>query len=123
MIAPLAARVRLTDTNARGCMDGTRLLVLFEAARADSLRAVGLPYSEILARGLDALTIEARLKNHACAQVDDLLLVEVRATDVGRLRFSFGYEVRRERDDMLVATGETVHICRDSASGQPSRVP
>jgi acyl-CoA thioester hydrolase len=119
----LATRVRLCDTDATGCLDGIALLVLFEAARADGLRAIGLPYEEIVARGLNALTIEAKLTNKDCAHVDELILVHVRPVDVGRLRFTFSYEVRREADDGLIATGETTHICLDSGTGQPARLP
>jgi acyl-CoA thioester hydrolase len=104
-------RVRLSDTNARGCVDDARLLVFFEVARADAVREVGLPYDEILARGLHALTIEARLQNHTPAYPDDLLLVHTWVADVGRLRFTFAYEIRRESDGALVASGQTVHIC------------
>jgi acyl-CoA thioester hydrolase len=116
-------RVRLSDTNARGCVDDTRLLVFFEAARADAVREVGLPYQEILARGLHALTVEARLRNHAPAYADDLLLVHTSVSEVGRLRFAFTYEIRRESDDALVASGETVHICLESGREQPGRIP
>ena len=73
MSSPLPVRVRLSDTNARGCVDDTRLLVFFEEARADAIRDVGMPYSEFLARGVRALTVEARLQNHAPASADDLL--------------------------------------------------
>jgi acyl-CoA thioester hydrolase len=123
MTAPLVARVRLCDTDATGCVGPMTLLVLFEAARADSLRAIGLPYAEILARGLNALTVEAKLKNHGCARVEDVLFVHMRPVDVGRLRFTFTYDVRRESDGTLIATGETMHICLDSGNGQPARLP
>jgi acyl-CoA thioester hydrolase len=123
MITPLATRVRLCDTDATGCIEGIALLVLFEAARADGLRGVGLPYEEILARGLNALTIEAKLTNQECARLDDLLFVHMWPTQIGRLRFSFEYEVRREGDQALIATGQTTHICLDSGTGQPARLP
>lgn len=123
MTTPLSTRVRLSDTNATGCVDGITLLILFEAARADGLRAIGLPYHEIVARGLNALTIEAKLDNRECAHVDDVLLVRTWSSDVGRLRFTFSYEVRREADDTVIAAGETVHICLDGSTGQPARLP
>lgn len=44
-------------------------------------------------------------------------------SDVGRVRFTFAYEIRRDGDDALVASGETVHICIDGLRGQPERVP
>ena len=114
---------RLGDTNARGCVDNVALLVFFEAARALALRELGLPYDQIQARGVNALTIKARLTNHSCAQMEDRLVVRTSIGEAGRLRFSFLYEVRRETDDALVASGETLHILVDAASGQPSRVP
>ena len=123
MSNPLPVRVRLSDTNARGCVDDTRLLVFFEEARADAIRGVGMPYSEFLARGVRALTVEARLQNHAPAIADDLLLVHTSVADVGRLRFTFMYEIRRESDSALIASGETVHICIEAGHEQPGRVP
>jgi acyl-CoA thioester hydrolase len=119
----LPVRVRLSDTNARGCVDDTRLLVFFEEARADAIRGVGMPYSEFLARGVRALTVEARLRNHAPAIADDLLLVHTSVAEVGRLRFTFTYEIRRETDSALIASGETVHICIEAGREQPGRVP
>jgi len=104
-------------------VDAITLLVLFEAARADGLRAVGLPYDQIVARGLNALTLEAQLDNHVCAHVDDVLFVRTRPADVGRLRCKFSYEVRRESDQALIAIGETVHVCLDNSTGQPARLP
>lgn len=114
---------RLGDTNARGCVDDVALLVFFEAARAVALRELGLPYDQIQARGVNALTIKARLTNHNCAQMEDPLVVRTSIGEAGRLRFSFLYEIRRETDDALVASGETLHILVDAGSGQPSRVP
>jgi acyl-CoA thioesterase FadM len=40
----------------------------------------------------------------------------------GPLRFAFAYEVRREHDQAVTATAETVHICVDQES-RPLRVP
>ena len=114
---------RLGDTNARGCVDDIALLVFFEAARAVALRELGLPYEEIQARGVNALTIKARLTNHSCAQIEDPLVVHTSIGEAGRLRFSFLYQIRRETDDALVASGETLHILVDAGGGQPTRVP
>lgn len=119
----LQVRVRLSETNARGCADDVSLLVLFEAARADILRELGLPYAEIVERGLQALTVDAILKNHGCARADDALVVHAYFRETGRVRFSFIYEIRREVDDVLIATGQTVHILVDAKQGQPARVP
>ena len=114
---------RLGDTNARGCVDDVALLVFFEAARANALRELGLPYEQIQARGVNALTIKARLTNHSSAEMEDPLVVHTSIGEAGRLRFSFVYEIRRETDDALVASGETLHILVEAGTGQPTRVP
>jgi acyl-CoA thioester hydrolase len=116
-------RVRLADTDARGCLADARVLVFFEVGRATALRELGLPYGEMVARGCSAPVVEARLRHHAPAYPDDLLVLRTWATDVGRLRFTCAYELRRERDDALIATGETVHVCLDTAAGRPARLP
>ena len=83
----------------------------------------GCPTRRSSPGGLQALTIEARLRNHAPAYPDDLLLVHASVAEVGRLRFTFTYEVRRESDGALIVSGETVHICLESGHEQPGRVP
>jgi acyl-CoA thioester hydrolase len=123
MTAVFRTTARLSETNARGCVSDTALLVLFEAARAAALRELGLPYEAIQARGMNALTVEAHFANHDCAHVEDPLVVHTSMKKGSRLRFSFVYELRRETDDALIASGETVHVLVDSAAGQPCRVP
>jgi acyl-CoA thioester hydrolase len=123
MTAVFRTTARLSETNARGCVGDIALLVLFEAARATALRDLGLPYEDILRRGVNALTVEAHLANHDCAYVEDPLVVHTSLGKAGRLRFSFVYEIRRDTDNTLIASGETVHVLVDSAVGQPSRVP
>ena len=114
---------RLSETNARGWVTDSALLILFEAARADALRDLGLPYETIQARGINALTVEARFVNYDCAYLEDPLVVHTSMRNGGRLRFSFVYELRRDTDNALIASGETVHVLVESASGQPCRVP
>jgi YbgC/YbaW family acyl-CoA thioester hydrolase len=82
-----------------------------------------LPYDQIVERGLHALTLEAKLRNHSPAHVDDLLLVHAWVSDIDRVRFTFAYEIRRDDDNVLVASGETVHICVGGARGRPEAVP
>jgi len=68
----------------------------------DEIDATGEQDNEFLARGVRALTVEARLRNHAPASADDLLLVHTSVAEVGRLRFTFAYEIRRESDAGLI---------------------
>jgi acyl-CoA thioesterase FadM len=72
---------------------------------------------------MNALTVEANFASHDCAYVEDPLVVHMSMRKRGRLRFSFVYELRRDTDNALIASGQTVHVLVDSAGGQPCRVP
>jgi len=74
-------------------------------------------------RGVGALTVEARIRYRAAAVEDDVVSIRTWVSRRGPLRFaSFAYEARREPDQEVTATAETVHICVDH-EGRPLRVP
>lgn len=115
-------RVRLADTDARGCVGDSRFLEMFEIARADAVRNRGLPYTTILARDVHALTVEANVSYLEPAREDDLLHVHCWISELSQVRFTFAYEVRLASDQALSATGTTTHICLNG-QGQPMRIP
>jgi len=96
--------------------------VWFEVARADLLRSLDWTYREMEDSGVLLPVIDARCEYKRAARYDDV--IEIRT--VGRLaspvRMEFDYEVLRQSDSELAATGKTVHaaIGRD---GRPCRLP
>jgi len=82
--------------------------IYFEMARADMLREVGIPYSEMEKRGIMLPVVEAHCEYRKPAHYDDLLVVISRCSQKGP-RLHIEYEMKRG-DDVLV-TGYTEHVC------------
>lgn len=114
-------RVRYADTDAAGVCYYANYLVFFEVARVELLRHLGVPIREAEARGAVFPCVEARLRYHRPALLDDLLTVALWVSEVRRSSFSFGYEVTRA--DELVAGGETRHAAVDPLTLRPRRLP
>ena len=117
-------RVRYEETDAAGVVYYANYLVYFEVARVESLRAVGMPITEVERRGVLLPAVSATCTYHSPAHVDDLLDVAMWTDHVGRASFGFGYEVRRVAEaaapgytpGVLIASGSTRHavVARDT---------
>jgi acyl-CoA thioester hydrolase len=98
-------------------------LAFFEMGRVEALRQIGVEYAALVGRGLHLTVVEASVRYRLPSFFDDLLLVYTHATDVSGARFTFVYEVRREQDGVLVASGQTTHACVDAQTLRPVRLP
>jgi acyl-CoA thioester hydrolase len=112
-------RVRYAETDAAGVVYYAHYLVYFEVARVEALRRLGVPITEVEARGVLMPVVEARVKYIRPAQLDDLLDVSLSVAGIGPASFAFDYEVRRE--GLLLATGWTrmATVERDSGRAMP----
>jgi acyl-CoA thioester hydrolase len=115
-------RVIYGDTDQMGVVYHANYLRFFEAARNEYFRDRGGSYRELEGEGFQLPVVEARVKYKAPARYDDLVEVEVGLGEVRRATFTFNYILRRDGEDRILATGETVHACLDT-SGRPIRIP
>ena len=116
-------RVRYGDTDAMGVVYYANYLGFFEAGRVEYLRAVGADYRQLEDNGAVAAVTRADVRYHAPARFDDLLLIHTRVASLGRTTLRFEYEIRRQADEALIASGFTEHACLDKRSLRPVRVP
>ena len=98
-------------------------LAYFEVGRVEAMRQIGADYASVVQRGLHLVVIEASARYVKPARFDDLLQIETYAADIGTVRFAFDYQVTREGDGQLIATGRTLHACVDAARMRPVRLP
>ncbi|MEI6341847.1 MAG: thioesterase family protein [Verrucomicrobiota bacterium] len=98
-----------------------RFLDLFEEARGEFLRSVGLPFLALQERGLLLPVLEADVRYAGPVRYDDLIHVEVTPTILGRLRLEFAYRVMGPADDVRV-TGRTLHVATN-LEDRPQRLP
>src|SRR3977135_806673 len=97
-------------------------LVWFEVARTELLRDAGWSYREMEADGFMLPVLEANCVYRQPARYDDELDVKTTATVVSPVRMKFPSYVVRPPDDLLLATGYTVHASIDGG-GRPCRLP
>ncbi len=103
-----AIRVPYAHTDQMGFVYYANYFVYFEMARAEFLREVGLPYPDMVRRGIMLPVVESHCEYKKPAHFDDLLMIYSRCTNLRGARLRIEYEVKRDED--LIATGHTVHV-------------
>jgi acyl-CoA thioester hydrolase len=114
-------RVRYKDTDTMSVVYYGNYLTYFEVGRVEYLRQAGLPMSEV-DRRLHLPVVEAFVKYHRPARLDDLLEITCRVSERRRASFRFSYEIRNEAGE-LVATGYTLHACWEPGTGKMIPIP
>jgi acyl-CoA thioester hydrolase len=114
--------VRYAETDTMGVVYYANYLVWFEVARTDLLREAGWSYREMEAAGYLLPVLEANCVYRQPARYDDELDVRTTGELVSPVRVKFMYDVVRPADEVLLATGYTVHASIDR-DGRPCRLP
>lgn len=121
MVIAASCRVIYGDTDNMGVVYYANYLRYFELGRNEYMRARGLTYREVEARGLVLPVTEASCRYLRPARYDDLLRVETRVVRARGARVVFGYALRRD-DGEFLAEGHTEHGVLGS-DGRPVRLP
>jgi acyl-CoA thioester hydrolase len=115
-------RVRYSETDQMGTFYNSRALEWFECGRTELLRAMGLPYTEIEARGIFLPLVESHVEYLGRARYDDPLQLTTRLRMSGRARARMEVEIINAQTGKPVVRGYTVHVFLDRA-GKPVRPP
>jgi acyl-CoA thioester hydrolase len=115
-------RVRYAETDKMGVVYYANYFVWFEVARADLLRSLGWTYREMEHAGVALPVIEAHCDYQRPARYDEEMEVRAKGRMLSPVRMEFTYEVVRRDDQMVSASGRTVHAALDPA-GKPCRLP
>ena len=118
----MTLRVRYSETDQMGTFYNSRPLEWFECGRSEAMRSLGLPYSELEAKGFFLPLVEAHVEYLGRARYDDLLQMTTRVHFEGRARLRCDVEVIRAEGGRRVVRGYTVHAFTDAA-GKPQRPP
>lgn len=113
-------RVRFAETDAMGIVHHSRYLPYLEEARVEYLRALGHPYDELRAEGVDYAVLEAFVQYRQPLKFDDQVAVHLRMGSATRATFQMAYLLTV--GDQVRATAVTVHGCVN-AEGRPVRMP
>lgn len=115
-------RVRYAETDRMGVVYYANYLVWFEVGRTEWLRETGWSYREMEIEGVALPVIEVHCEFRQPARYDDEIEIQTRAALLTPVRIRFDYDIVRHRDQVLAATGFTVHAALDP-TGRPCRLP
>jgi acyl-CoA thioester hydrolase len=113
-ISQSRVRVRYAETDQMGVVYHANYLVWFEIGRVDFIRSLGMDYRTMEQEdGLAIAVVEVSARYKSPARYDDELRIETRLKAARGAVIKFGYQIKREADDVLLCEGETVHVVVD----------
>lgn len=118
----LPHRISYGETDTMGVLYYAEYLHLFERARSEYIRALGMSYAEVERRGVLLPVREAQCRYRRPARYDDLVYVRAAISEHGRASLRFVYEMYGEDKKDLLATGMTQHALV-SPQGRPMPMP
>jgi acyl-CoA thioester hydrolase len=115
-------RVRYAETDQMGVVYYANYFVWFEVGRTDLIRSLGSTYRELETEGIFLPVIEAACQYVQPSRYDEELEIRTHGRLLSPVRIEFLYEVVRMSDQVVTATGRTVHAAVNRA-GRPCRLP
>ncbi len=101
--------VRYAETDQMGIVHHSNYPIWFEAGRTDFIRQLGMPYSKIEANGILLPLIELKCEFKNAARYEDEITVKTSIKEITYVKVTFYYEVYKNGEPALIASGETVH--------------
>ncbi|MBZ0135876.1 MAG: acyl-CoA thioesterase [Planctomycetes bacterium] len=115
-------RVRYAETDQMGVVYHSNYLVYFEIGRTEMMRASGICYADLEARGYVLAVTESSMKHRGSAKYDDLLTVRTWLREVTKTRLRFEYAVMRA-DETLTAGHTVLAFLSRADDMRPVRAP
>jgi acyl-CoA thioester hydrolase len=116
-------RVRYAETDQMGVVYHSNYLIWFEIGRVELMRAIGFEYKTMETED-DCHTVvaEAHCRYEKPARYDEVLRVRTHIAEWRNRILKFSYEIFRDPDGVLLATGYTTHVVC-GRNGRPKALP
>ena len=122
MIHRYELRVYYQDTDAGGIVYHANYLAFAERARAEALRAMGVPHAQMVAEhGVMFVVHRVNLHYQRPARLDEVIRVETEITKVGGATVTINQHFWRDNDSLVVL--EVALGCARLVDGRPARIP
>ncbi|MBU2703278.1 acyl-CoA thioester hydrolase [Sporomusaceae bacterium BoRhaA] len=115
-------KVRFVETDLMGVVHHSKYFNWFEMGRVEYLRSIGISLNELLAQNIVFPITDVSCKYRSSARFDDIVLIQTTLKEVSKVKMVFTYEVMKEADTTLLATGETQNVFTDG-KGKIIRLP
>lgn len=108
-------KVRFSEVDSMHIVWHGRYVSYFEDGRESfGLEFPGLGYMDIYENGFTAPIVELTLQYKHPLKCNDKIIVETRYIDSEAAKICFEYEIKRESDGVVAATGTTVQVFLDN---------
>jgi acyl-CoA thioester hydrolase len=119
----VTVRVRYAETDQMSVVYHANYFVWFEVGRVELMRALGVEYKRMeIEDDCQIVVADAHCRYHHPARYDEVLRVRTRIAESKNRVIRFSYELFRDADEQLLATGETTHIIC-GRNGKPKLLP
>jgi len=116
-------RVRYAETDQMGVVYHGNYFVWFEIGRVELIRALGIEYKRMeIDDDCHIVVADAHCRYHKSACYDEVLRIRTRIAESRNRIVKFSYEIYRDADNKLLASGETSHVICGS-NGRPKLLP
>ncbi len=116
-------RVRYREVDPMGVVYHAHYVDYFEHARTEMLREQGLAYKALEEAGVMMPVVDLAVRYRRPARYDDLLAVRVLVREPPASRIRIDYEVLRDGEDQILATGHVTLCFVDRERRRPIPVP
>lgn len=115
-------RVRYADTDQMGYVYYGNYAAMYEVARTEMLRSLGMTYKSMEEDGVMMPVLELKCKYIKPALYDDELTIKVIIEEKPSVRIIFKYEIYNQHQTLL-NLGETTLVFVDIAKNKPCLAP
>src|SRR5215468_446057 len=118
-----SVRVRYVETDQMGVVYHANYLIWFEVGRVELMRALGVEYKRMEQEDdCQIVVADAKCRYHHPAHYDEVLRIRTRIAETKNRVIRFAYEIFRDADHALLASGESTHIICGK-NGKPKLLP
>jgi len=115
-------RVRFRDTDMQGHVYFANYFVFCDEALGAYMRAIGVPWQEMVKRGTDMYYVNASCDYIGSARFEEDVHIETRISKLGNTSFTSSFLIRNDEQATL-ARASVTSVCVDAKSRQKVRVP
>ena len=116
-------KIRYSDSDAQGIVFNANYLVYFDDTITDFFDVIGLPWSDLTARGFDMVLARVELDFRSSPSIGDTVATRARVESVGDTSLAFHLVTHNETTDQLVVEGKEVQVVVDAHDFRPARIP
>lgn len=115
-------RVRFRDTDMQGHVYFGNYFVFCDEALGAYMRAVGVPWQDMVKAGTDMFYVNASCDYLGSARFEEDVHIETRISRIGTSSFTSSFVIRNDRDETL-AKASVTSVCVDPNSREKVAVP